>query len=288
MVFMKKIKLLIPEKVKKTIKSALDRFGWFKNYRKLPIILENKYGIKFILYPWNYIYVKLALSSHDNEKEFAALSKLTKPGDTIFDVGSNIGMVSIFLSKLTKNIGTVYSFEPVTNTYDMLLETIAINRCRNILTHKIGFSDSIKEAEIFTFAGANHTLNSLGKVNIDGLIPASTEIIKLDTIDSFCHEHKIEKIDLLKVDVEGFEDSVFLGAKNYLLNNKIKYIQFEISEMPLKSIGKNSQDIFDILHRCKYKVYRFNLEKQIFEGPISERDNDFDNYYASQEDLSKM
>jgi FkbM family methyltransferase len=203
-------------------------------------------------------------------------------------VGANVGIISVYLSKLATDSGCIHSFEPVKRTYEMLNLTIAINKSVNINTHRLGLSDTVGESDIHTFSEAHHTLNSLGKVDIDGNRPTHTEAIELTTLDTFCKIQNIHNIDVLKIDVEGFEDIVLKGAHTLLQAEKIRYIQFEISEMPLASIGKSSDDIFKILDASLYKVYRFNLQTDKFEGPITTRDNDFDNYYASHEDLTLL
>ena len=52
-------------------------------------------------------------------------------------------------------------------------------------------------------------------------------MLKTITLDTFCEKEKISKIDILKIDVEGFENNVFKGAKNLIDNNKINCIQME-------------------------------------------------------------
>lgn len=282
------IKKITPSFIKNTIKFFFDIFDWVVAFKKVPIVLENSFNIKFLMYPWNTTFMRLATSAHDHKKEFLAFDKLIKSGDIVFDIGANIGMMSVYFSRLVKENGHVYSFEPVSDTHGMLLETLALNRCKNVNVHQLALSDSKGFAEIYKFDQRHHTLNSLGKVKIGESMPTSTEHIKTETLDNFCQVHSISKIDFLKVDVEGFEDNVFKGASNFLKGNLIRCIQFEISKMPLTSIGKSYEDIFDILHLYKYDIYRFNLEKSCFEGPIHKIDNDFDNYYASQSNLTNV
>jgi FkbM family methyltransferase len=281
------IKKMMPAWIKRWIKSSADMIDWIIRYKKIPIILENKFGIKFILYPWNLMLIRLAISGYDCEKEFMALKKITMTGNTVFDIGANMGVLSVYLSRLVQENGKVYSFEPVKDTYEMLRETISINRCENIETHPLAISDKIGISEIYKFDQRNHTLNSLGRVKIGETSPSYIETIRTETIDNFCQIKFLSKIDLLKIDVEGFEYDVLRGAENMLKTSSIKYIQFEISKMPLESLGKSADKIFDLLHSYGYKTYKFNAVKEYFEGPIQKADTDFDNYYASQEDLTR-
>lgn len=56
------------------------------------------------------------------------------------------------------------------------------------------------------------------------------EEIQIDTMDDFCQKNNIEKVDFLKMDVQGYEYNILLGAQNMLKNGKIEYIQFETDE----------------------------------------------------------
>lgn len=282
------IKKILPKYIKNKIKDIINLYDKILNFNNTPFIITNIFGIKLIKYPWDKRHIRLIKSGHDITKEFIAFNILVKPNDTIFDVGANVGIMSVHLSRLTKKNGKVYSFEPVKNTYNMLLETIGLNHCTNINTYQIAISDSKADSKIYTFDQNNHTLNSLGKVDISGRMPISEENVKTKTLDHFYEENNIKNIDFLKIDVEGFEENVLKGSNNLLKNNLIKYIQFEISEMPLKSLGKKSSDIFKILQMHGYNIFSFNLETKKFIGPILHPTNSYDNYYASQNNLNKL
>lgn len=171
----------------------------------------------------------------------------------IFDVGANIGTYSLEALKIFGPTSTIYSFEPSKNTYQLLKKNT--KDYLNILPKNIGLSDlketlSLhKESELSPEASL-YNLESVYSNKEIGII----ESIKLETIDSFCLDNSIDKIDLLKLDVEGHEYKVLLGAKNMLYNNKIKSIQFEFGRTHIVS-RYFFKDFYELLSP-KFKIYR--------------------------------
>ncbi len=280
------MKKYIPAPLKELIKTIQDFISWTQQYRLLPIVIENKYHIKQLLYPWDKKYMRLIVNAHDYIKEFTAADILIRPGDTVFDIGANLGVLSAYYSRQAGTTGVVHAFEPVSTTFAMLEENIALNHCQNIHLHHCGISDRAGSVEMSILEQKYHTQNSLGNIQIDITEPKKTEIVSLDTLDTFCTTRNIPTIDFLKVDVEGFEENVFKGAAGLLTAKKISYIQFEISLSPLVGSNNTVASLFATLHTYGYLVYRFDENTKKFSGPIQKEDNNYDNYYASYHDLT--
>lgn len=119
----------------------------------------------------------------------------------ICDIGANIGNHTLYWYTVRK-AKKIYAFEPVKKTFDILKRNIEINDCGGVLPYNIGLSDEDGSAEIMTFRADNLGATHIKK-DKDGLM-------RLRTLDSY----KIpEKIDFIKIDVEGFEHYVLKGAK---------------------------------------------------------------------------
>lgn len=288
---MKKIfKKLIPNKLKEFAKKILDILD-----RKIipinkPFILKDYLGVRFIFYPWNKGMVRTLLERKDLKKEVSAVKKFIKKGDLVFDVGSNIGILSAVYSCLVGNSGKVYSFEPVNETFSRLKETLALNGCDNAVPIKIALSDASGLADMQIFDESLSGLNSLAKPKYPAY-NSSNVAVKTETLDNICAKLEITSIDFLKIDVEGFEKEVLAGANALLENNLIKFIQFEISDVPLSSSGKTPRDIVDFLKKYNYLVFSFDAAAKRFNGPIStiqQKKGGYDNFYSSQNDLSAI
>jgi hypothetical protein len=133
--------------------------------------------------------------------------------------------------------------------------------------------------------------NTLGKPAMhrpDGrsVSPTRTIDVSAQTLDHFCDTEAIERIHFLKVDVEGYELSVFRGAQQLLKERRVDYVCFEISEEPLKGAGIESRRVFEALERHGYAAYRFKNGTQTFEGPILDTSEPWTNFFASWRDLS--
>ena len=180
----------------------------------------------------------------------------------IFDVGANVGNYSLSLIKTFPN-ASIYAFEPNPLTFDLLKEKTKNNK--SILCHKIGFSNQKSTSEIFSYKSdkvsehASLYKEVMSEIHNDKSI--STFQINLETLDEFCTENKIDKINFLKIDTEGHEYSVLSGALNLIKTKSIDVIQFEFNEMNVIS-RTFLKDFYDILY-LNYEIYRLDSKKLI-------------------------
>ncbi|MDE1975480.1 MAG: FkbM family methyltransferase, partial [Patescibacteria group bacterium] len=202
---MKKIiKSILPEWIKRSLRTVEDMLLRTKFAFTRKIILEDINGISFILDPHNRTPIRWQIERGAYSKEFSAMKKLVRPGDIAFDVGANTGTISSFLAKLVTSSGKIYAFEPFPETYRKLRLAISLNNINWIETYQLALTDRTGNSE-FYFEPSNLELNSLGQVS-NGKKKLSHKItVQADTIDDFCHKNSIGQIDFLKIDVEGFE-----------------------------------------------------------------------------------
>jgi FkbM family methyltransferase len=127
----------------------------------------------------------------------------------ILDVGANIGLHSIFLSGLVKN-GLVIAFEPAMPTFKILTKNL--ERISNILPLNIAANDKTKLTK-FHIASDNaySSLKDTGRKQI-----VSTSNVLSVRLDDIIMNLELSKIDLVKIDVEGFEKNVLLGMEKVI------------------------------------------------------------------------
>lgn len=134
------------------------------------------------------------------------------PDPVIFDVGANIGTISIWLSKICK-LGHIYSFEPQRQIFYQLAGNIAINNLFNIDAFNYIVSDQMgiiktKEPDYF----ANHDFGTFSLVENKVSLTDKDLIVPCITLDYFVKEFEIPKVDLIKIDAEGMDLMVLKGA----------------------------------------------------------------------------
>lgn len=172
-----------------------------------------------------------------------ALCLLSNKGDTVVDIGANIGIHTMFLSRLVGDKGTVYSFEPVPLLFTQLSCHCLVNKCFNVKLHQCGISD--KNGDMFISSTTEEDMKTKvnwgnTKLNNDN---TGTKI-KIKTLDSY----NINPT-LIKIDVECMELFVLKGMKETLLRCK-PFVVVEIEESNLSSVMKYLKEEYDL-----YNVY---------------------------------
>lgn len=162
-------------------------------------------------------------------------NQIVEPNWVIFDIGANIGMHTILFSKLASS-GMVFAFEP-TSTYTMLINNIQFHNLKNIQTYKMAVG-----SEPGTY---NATLWKLFNVEV--------EQNKYDfiSIDDFVSKKELLRIDLLKIDTDGYEESILMGAL-YVLRHFKPFIIIETSKSP--NSGQNFEKIKHFLENLRFQI----------------------------------
>lgn len=131
---------------------------------------------------------------------------ILKEGDVVYDVGGHHGYHSLLASKLVGNIGKVYVFEPLPENRDAIARVVSANDCGNCTVLSIAVSDTIGRTPLFF--GTNDSQPSLLAR------PGGSLMVETTTLDDFASRHR--RPNLVKVDVEGAEYAVLLGARQLL------------------------------------------------------------------------
>ena len=136
-----------------------------------------------------------------------------KNGDVVIDAGAWIGDFSAYAA--TKN-ATVYAFEPIEETFEILKKTAILND-NKIIPIKKGLGD---KEEIVTFSVSDSSLWTSMALERD----RQGERAQITTLDNFVNEHKLEKVSFIKADIEGAERDMLKGATNVLKKNAPKLV----------------------------------------------------------------
>lgn len=151
----------------------------------------------------------------------------------VFDVGANIGDYSLLVKRHLPS-AQIYAFEPAQSTFQQLEKHIAAEAGNgNIKPFKIGFSDAEKTVELHSYTIEGQEVSLLASIDLrqpTQVVDVKTSVserIQVQTIDTFCELEGVERIEFLKLDVEGHELAVLRGAQRMLRDRRIKIIQFE-------------------------------------------------------------
>ncbi|MEN9500401.1 MAG: hypothetical protein RIS83_2221 [Pseudomonadota bacterium] len=133
---------------------------------------------------------------------------------TILDVGANIGIATLMLANKNPN-GKLYAFEPIPQVVDHLRATITEAALHHVDIIQTAIGDRTDRVAFHlgsNFSAGSHIVTQ-SHISVDS---TPTHLVPMNTIDEFARRFSVQKIDLIKIDTEGFEREVILGAKNCL------------------------------------------------------------------------
>ncbi len=163
---------------------------------------------------------KLRQAQLTDEPDLAAISLLTKPGDTVFDLGANFGLFTRFLSESVGKEGRVFSFEPTGDMFGVLEGNCAHLGLSNARIFRTALSDRTGVSEMVIPVREDGTLNHYEASLAGGEGGGKSVAVETSTLDDFCAHHGIDRIDFIKCDVEGHELEVLDGARRTLLHHR--------------------------------------------------------------------
>jgi FkbM family methyltransferase len=150
-------------------------------------------------------------------------------GMVYVDCGANIGLYSMLAAKKVGQNGAVFSFEPQPDIFHRLLANIHLNHLTNVHAHCVALADQAGEVELVQMR--DHVASYVKPLQSN--VEASSRC-EATTLDCFFHDDAIRRLDMLKIDVEGYELKVLEGAQGLIERLRPTLIQFEYySKYPL-------------------------------------------------------
>jgi FkbM family methyltransferase len=191
---------------KQLVKSSLAKLGY-------QLISKYRYGADYV-----------TDISHVLEDKQLSAHLTFRSNNIVFDVGANTGQSSLkFLQTYPES--KIYAFEPIEATFNELKTNVS--SFDNVSVYQLGLGDKVEKKEIYIYRDSvlsSCVSNSPWRSAEDSI---SSVTLDIDTLDRFCLEHKIDYIDLLKVDTEGFDLNVIKGAQGLLERQAMNFIYFE-------------------------------------------------------------
>lgn len=159
-----------------------------------------------------------------------------REGQTFIDVGANFGFYSVAGARRVGSTGRVYAFEPTPTAFALLGRNVEANALANVSPHEVCVGAASGEVDFFVSAEPSFSsLSQTGRAEL-----AEVKRMRAVSIDDFCREHGIQSIDAMKVDVEGFDYAVLLGAKSILDASADVLVMIEVSSKNLTRSRRNN------------------------------------------------
>ena len=182
------------------------------------------------------------------------VNELIKPGMVVADIGANFGYYTLQFGRLVGKSGYVYAFEPVDRYRIRLLEHLKMNNIINVEVINKALSNKQGKAQISVgeCSGTFHWCSQQRAEEVQEVL--------ITTLDIFVEENKIQKLDFLKVDLDGHEPMFLEGAQNTLTKLK-PIVLIEFCQYSLYAAGYQGWELADQLESLGYVLYNERTRK---------------------------
>lgn len=234
-------------------------------FQKKDLVIPSKNGLRFhLLNTHDSVGRDLFFDGEYEPKTIRAIEQYLSSGDVFIDAGANIGAISLPVAK--RNKVNVFSFEPAPHIFQILKKNKEINAIDNITLMPMGLSD---KAGTTDFYESDRMHGWSGMVKIDSFQHYK---VNTTTLDLFAAEQGIERIAVLKADVQGWEYHVFKGAAQLLNEKRIGTIVFEFERWAEKNAGLEPGTAQQFLMDKGYVIRTLDggkLDKPLTEGSVN-------------------
>jgi FkbM family methyltransferase len=146
------------------------------------------------------------------ERELMHLNRFISPGMVVVDGGASCGIYTIAAAKLVGPMGLILSFEPAGETFSVLRTNINLNRIRNVKAYRAALCEKEGNAALYHHSHGPNSF-SLGSAGTQGI---EFEEVPTRTLSNVAQEEGVQRIGLIKLDVEGAEELVLRDAEQLI------------------------------------------------------------------------
>jgi FkbM family methyltransferase len=241
--------------------ATLVRYALWNTLRRLPdrpaLALPWHGGTSFATHFDNDLSLAVYVGGAFEPNEFAFLDSLVEPGMNVLDGGANEGAYTLFLARKVGPAGHVIAVEPSSRELERLHANVAANNLNNVAVVALALADRAGEV-LLKIAETDHAgQNTIGKFVNEGVISTGTEVVPTATLDELVATHGLAGLDVIKLDVEGAELRVLMGAEN-ILRTARPLVLLEASPAALARQGRSVKDMVALLDRTDYRMLRFD------------------------------
>jgi FkbM family methyltransferase len=195
------------------------------------------------------------------EPELRYLESTLSAGMVVIDGGANLGIYTVLASALVGDEGLVLSFEPGETSFRNLEQNIALNGAQNVRPFKLALADTSGTRRLYHTRGGpvGYSLST------DEGVMTPYEIVQTTTIDDTLAAQGIDRVDVLKLDVEGAEELALVGAGR-LLESSRPIVLFEMQPHAPIASGLQYDGAWTLLRRLGYTLFTVSDDGELVPG----------------------
>ncbi len=222
---------------------------------KQPVVMKWMNNLYLRIYPKNEVFRSIFVRGIYDPNLVVMINTLLPNGGVFLDIGSNMGYCSLLMSKAVGEDGRILAVEPSERDFLRLVDNVNLNRLDNVSVYRLAISDKIGKTNISIATEERSALNTLGtEFSNRGIEKVKTEEVDVTTLDAFVEEEDLDRVDVIKMDIEGSESKALNGAIDTIEKYRPALI-IGVNENSLKANGSSIEEIEKILRDLRYKIY---------------------------------
>ena len=194
-------------------------------------------------------------------------------GEVFVDIGANVGAYSLIASRFVGRSGKVIAFEPASKSFLRLSKNIIMNGLTNIIPERKAVLDKNTQVELYISNRHNMGMSSIFHHDSESGVTEKVEAISLD---EYAEKKSIERISLIKIDIEGSEMLALRGMPKIIERFRPK-ILIELKEETLSHSDYKVNDIVEFLANAGYEKFIINEQGNV-SNDLKQQSKDYHNY----------
>jgi len=223
-----------------------------------PVTFRWYDGLRVRLYLGNDISLCLYAGGSFEPNEFAFVAAVLPRGGVFIDGGANEGLYTLLAARRVGPSGRVLSIEPSSREFGRLEKNIALNRLEGVTPLRLALGADAGVAELAIAEPRHEGQNTIGaRVSNPKVQTVGHESVRVESIDGLVAEHGLERVDIIKLDVEGSEVAALAGAAATIERFR-PLVLIEIEAERLAGQGLTKLDALGALKELAYTVFVFD------------------------------
>lgn len=220
---------------------------WGYRFRPAPCVARLRSGASIHVSPTDYLQLLIYYLGTFEPHCLPYLRGCAGKGETVVDVGANIGFYTLESSLAVGPTGRVISIEAAPPHLETLRKNVQLNGMNNVSLIEMAVGDSVGQATLTLPKGGNPGMFTLGQVDGDEAYG-----VALRPLDDLLAEQRIHSVALIKMDIEGSEYRALRGAAKTLATYKPALL-VELNEVALHRCGSSAREVKDLLREAGYR-----------------------------------
>jgi FkbM family methyltransferase len=222
----------------------------------IPLPVTLPFGILWV--PRHEVVGEGVLAGDFETAEVAFVRRFLKPGMTVLDVGAHHGLYTLISSKIVGLRGRVFAFEPSLRERRALVLNVWLNKIKfaiswNVRIQGLAVGEENTETDLYVADDWAGAFNSLRPPNVSAA--TSKARVRVVSLDHWLATHKVNRVDFIKLDIEGAELSALRGARVLLQRRHRPVFLIEVYEVRTAPWGYSACEIVQLLHLEGYRWF---------------------------------